>query len=181
MDFSDRNAKLNKRLMESWGYKLNEEKKKGFGEGTPPEGEWYEKKVIVMEDGSLDHPGVCCADYHGGMTHADWATAQQQGRTEAPAIVSLEEDGKPWEKNDEPEAEETATSVPAEEEPEAADPGEMVPDAPEPANVPQERKKRDEPRNYVGRPGHVKNPLHEHEDLIKQVVARVVTRLQKMQ
>ena len=91
MDFSDRNAKLNKRLMESWGYNLDE--KKGFGEGTPPEGEWYDKKVVVMEDGSLDHPGMCCADAHGGQEHADWATAQQQGRTEAP-IISVVAEGE---------------------------------------------------------------------------------------
>ncbi len=180
MDFSDRNAKLNKRLMESWGYNLNEKKtEKGFGEGTPPEGEWYEKKVVVMEDGSLDHPGMCCADAHSGQDHGAWATAQQQGRTEAPAVVSLEEDGKPWEKDDEPEAEDAAASTPAEEDPEETDPGEMVAEPAEPANVPQERKKRDEPRNYVGRPGHVQNPLHEHEELINSVVERVVARLQK--
>jgi hypothetical protein len=94
MDFSDRNAKLNKRLMESWGYNLNEKKtEKGFGEGTPPEGEWYDKKVIVMEDGSLDHPGMCCADAHGGQEHGDWATAQQSGRTEAP-IISVVAEGE---------------------------------------------------------------------------------------
>ena len=73
MDFSDRHAKINKRLMESWGYSLDEKKtKKGFGEGTPPEGEWYDKKVVVMEDHDQDHPGICCADAHSGQDHGAW-------------------------------------------------------------------------------------------------------------
>ena len=171
MDFSDRNAKLNKRLMESWGYNLDEKKtKKGFGEGTPPEGEWYDKKVIVMEDGSLDHPGMCCADAHGGQEHGDWATAQQSGRTEAPVIASLEEgELPPWldkkKKDDDGEA--------------AEDDDDIVPEKEDDPGVENERKKRDEPRNYVGRPGHVQNPLHEHEELVKRVVERVVARLQK--
>ena len=213
MDFSDRNAKLNKRLMESWGYNLDE--KKGFGEGTPPKGEWYDKKVIVMEDGSLDHPGMCCADAHGGQEHGDWATAQQQGRTEAPAIVSLEEDDKLEEGGgcpnqfDEPEAykecmrekEKRRKKNESLEEGElppwldkkkkddddssaeasSDDEGDIVDEPEEAPGAENERKKRDEPRNYVGRPGHVQNPLHEHEELIKRVVERVVARLQKPQ
>jgi hypothetical protein len=228
MDFSDRNAKLNKRLMESWGYDLNE--KKGFGEGTPPEGEWYDKKVIVMEDGSLDHPGMCCADAHSGQEHGAWATAQQQGRTEAPAIVSLEEDDnleeyrykdepqaekykqdqeakgggrydKDWRKKKEADRKAVADAIRSKSYKEGLEEGELppwldkkkkdddgeaaeddddiVPEKEDDPGVENERKKRDEPRNYVGRPGHVQNPLHEHEELVKRVVERVVARLQK--
>ena len=177
MDFSDRNAKLNKRLMESWGYNLNEKKtEKGFGEGTPPEGEWYDKKVIVMEDGSLDHPGMCCADAHSGQEHGAWATAQQHGRTEAPALE--EGDQPPWLKKKSESEDEVEVSVDVDVE---AGEGDLVEDPPEAPGAENERKKRDEPRNYVGRPGHVQNPLHEQEDLVKQVVERVVARLQKMQ
>lgn len=279
MDFSDRNAKLNKRLMESWGYNLNEKKtEKGFGEGTPPEGEWYDKKVIVMEDGGLDHPGMCCADAHGGMTHAKWATAQQQGRTEAPAVVSLEEGeelkeiqwkeeqtrqemykrakgacagyssiadrdacfskimaghGDPsdpkiakarqeaemaegfddWvvdasldviggdtlgigskikegelppglekykkEKGGEDSSDESDEPSDSGAEASSDDEGDIVQEPEEAPGAENERKKRDEPRNYVGRPGHVQNPLHEHEELVNRVVERVVARLQK--
>ena len=184
MDFSDRNAKLNKRLMESWGYDLNE--KKGFGEGTPPEGEWYDKKVIVMEDGSLDHPGMCCADAHGGQEHGDWATAQQSGRTEAPVIASLEEGELPpglekYKKEKEgssDESDEPSDSGAAASSDDDAD-DDIVPEKEDAPGAENERKKRDEPRNYVGRPGHVQNPLHEHEELVKRVVERVVARLQK--
>tara|TARA_Y100000310_G_scaffold182408_1_gene182508 strand:- start:46 stop:972 length:927 start_codon:yes stop_codon:yes gene_type:complete len=307
--------------MESWGYSLNEKKtKKGFGEGTPPKGEWYDKKVIVMEDGSLDHPGMCCADAHSGQDHGAWATAQQQGRTEAPAIVSLEEGvfgdigkgirdtarglgfdkkgaivdelrgnlsaaiddlnnlGLPaaqdtieslhrllakspavtktpeaakylqqldaWDKNQARQdreqvdwyegfrliahiasfvdprgdgnafdmAEEAASIVRnLQQGPTASghlaedkgklppwldkkkkddddsgaeassddDDDDIVPEKEDDPGVENERKKRDEPRNYVGRPGHVQNPLHEHEELVNRVVERVVARLQK--
>ena len=185
MDFSDRNAKLNKRLMESWGYNLDEKKrKKGFGEGTPPEGEWYDKKVVVMEDGSLDHPGMCCADAHGGQEHGAWATAQQQGRTEAPVIASLEEGELPpglekYKKEKEGGSDESDDSSDSSAEASGDDDDDIVPAAEEPEGATDERKKRDEPRNYVGRPGHVQNPLHEHEELVNRVVERVVARLQK--
>ena len=224
MDFSDRNAKLNKRLMESWGYNLNEKKtEKGFGEGTPPEGEWYDKKVIVMEDGGLDHPGMCCADAHGGQEHGDWATAQQRGRTEAPVIsVVAEGEGEEGEdpalaraygvgqpEGEEPDPEKDRMEIPAykgksdklkegdlppwlekhkkgkdgdsDESAEASsdDEGDIVEEPEEAPGAENERKKRDEPRNYVGRPGHVQNPLHEHEELVNRVVERVVARLQK--
>jgi hypothetical protein len=227
MDFSDRHAKINKRLMESWGYSLDEKKtEKGFGEGTPPEGEWYDKKVVVMEDHDLDHPGMCCADAHSGQEHGAWATAQQQGRTEAPAVVSLEE--RAPNQFDEPDAyrvymadkrekEEKRRKRQEKEEKRSAkkegleegelppglekykkekeggsdesddssaeassdDEGDIVDEPEEAPEVENERKKRDEPRNYVGRPGHVQNPLHEHEELVKRVVERVVARLQK--
>ena len=41
-----------KLLLENWRKYLNEER--GFGEGEPPEGEWYKKQVIVVEDDNLE-------------------------------------------------------------------------------------------------------------------------------
>ena len=237
MDFSDRHAKINKRLMESWGYTLDEKKaEKGFGEGTPPKGEWYEKKVVVMEDHDLDHPGMCCGDAHSGQEHGAWATAQQQGRTEAPVISVVaegEEDLEEYRYKDEPQAEKYKQDQEAKgggrydkdwrkkkeadrkkvsdairsgksegleegEDPDwlkkikgdddaapaeasSDDEGDIVDEPEEAPGAENERKKRDEPRNYVGRPGHVQNPLHERSELVKRVVERVVARLQKPQ
>ena len=112
-------------------------------------------------------------------------SSQQSGRTEAPVIASLEEGELPpglekYKKEKEGGSDESDDSSDSSAEASSDDEGEGMVDEPEEApGAENERKKRDEPRNYVGRPGHVQNPLHEHEELVKRVVERVVARLQK--
>ena len=84
--------KLNEMLMEKFGYKKKKDPellKEGFGEGTPAEGKWSEKKVYSeAEGGSVGGvPHVPPGDYEG-MAHAAIAAIVQLA-SEAGVTIDL--------------------------------------------------------------------------------------------